>query len=217
VPLIFEGFAADIAQRVTCHGPDHVLEAAAGSGVVTRAVAPALKSSARYVVTDLNQPMLDHAAKVQGADDRITRQQANALELPFADGEFDVVCCQFGVMFFPDRKAGYREARRVLKPGGRFIFNVWNHITHNVFADDVTKALKEVFPDDPPLFMARTPHGYHDIELIRRELTAAGFSKYRDCDTGRTKPGTVPSASCDCVLSGHAAAQRDRSPRPQSA
>jgi SAM-dependent methyltransferase len=176
VPLIFESFAADMAQRVARDWPDRILETAAGSGVVTRAMAPRLKSSAHYVVTDLNQPMLDRAAMRQGNDDRISWQQANALELPFDNEEFDAVCCQFGVMFFPDRVTGYREARRLLRPGGKFIFNVWDDISQNVFADDVTNALKDMFPDDPPLFLARTPHGYHDIDLIRRELEEASFS-----------------------------------------
>lgn len=175
VPLIFEGFAADMAQRVAHDGPNRVLETAAGSGVVTRALAPNLKSSTQYVVTDLNQPMLDRAAAQQGEDDRIAWQQADALALPFTEDEFDAVCCQFGVMFFPDRIAGYREAKRVLKPGGKFVFNVWDAISQNVFARDVTTALAEIFPHDPPQFLARTPHGYHDLDLIRTELEEAGF------------------------------------------
>lgn len=175
VPLIFEGFAADLSQRVSSDAPHAILETAAGTGVLTRSLAKLMPASARYIVTDLNQPMLDHASRRQGYDDRITWQQANALSLPFADHQFDVVCCQFGVMFFPDRIAGYREARRVLKPGGRFAFNVWDRISENVFADDVTRALQGVFPDSPPLFLARTPHGYHDVAIIRRELEQAGF------------------------------------------
>ena len=122
VPLIFEVFAADLARRVADAGPSAVLETAAGSGVVTRALAPRLAETAAYTVSDLNQPMLDRATRMQDPDDRITWQQADALDLPFKDRSFDAVCCQFGVMFFPDRVAGYREARRVLKPGGRFIF-----------------------------------------------------------------------------------------------
>ena len=177
VPLLFEPFAQDMAQRAAALSPSAVLETAAGSGVVTRALAPRLSPDASYVVTDLNQPMLDHAASQQAADGRISWRQADAQALPFEDGVFDVVCCQFGVMFFPDRRAGYREARRVLKPGGYFLFNVWDRIEENVFANDVTNALAEVFPDDPPRFMARVPHGYHDTTRIRDDLELAGFSR----------------------------------------
>jgi ubiquinone/menaquinone biosynthesis C-methylase UbiE len=176
VPLIFAGFAEDIAQRAASAAPHNVLETAAGSGVVTRALAPKLAPDARYTVTDLNQPMLDYAAARQAADSRITWRKADALALPFADGAFDAVLCQFGAMFFPDRQAGYREARRVLKPGGRYLFNVWDRIEENVFADQVTNAVAELFPNDPPRFLARTPHGYHDTALIRSELEQAGFS-----------------------------------------
>ena len=177
VPLIFEGYAADLVRRVTRVGPKDVLETAAGSGVVPRALLPSLGEGARYVVTDLNQPMLDRAAARQGSDGRISYQQADALELPFGDGEFDAVCCQFGAMFFPDRIKGYSEARRVLKPGGIFCFNVWDRIEENVFANKVTQAAGELYPDDPPLFLARTPHGYHDTEQIERDLRAAGFAE----------------------------------------
>jgi ubiquinone/menaquinone biosynthesis C-methylase UbiE len=175
VPLIFEIYARDIAQRVATLAPKSVLETAAGSGVVTRALAPILAPDASYVVTDLNQPMLDYAKSRQGADSRITWQKADAQALPFADATFELVCCQFGVMFFPDRPSGYREARRVLKPGGYFLFNAWDRIEENVFASDVTDALAAFFPNDPPRFMARTPHGYHDTALIRSDLAKAGF------------------------------------------
>lgn len=176
VPLIFKPFAEDIAGRAASLSPHIVLETAAGSGVVTRSLAPRLPPGARYVVTDLNQPMLDHAATRQLADNRISWLRADAQALPFEDDTFDLICCQFGAMFFPDRQAGYREAKRVLKPGGYFLFNVWDRIEENVFADDVTNALAEVFPDNPPRFLARTPHGYHDPVLIRSELEKAGFS-----------------------------------------
>jgi SAM-dependent methyltransferase len=119
--------------------------------------------------------MLDYAASRQAPDGRIIWRQADALALPFEDAAFDVVCCQFGAMFFPDRVSGYREARRVLKPGGHFLLSVWDRIEENVFADDVTNALAEIFPDDPPRFLARTPHGYHATAVIRRELEEAGF------------------------------------------
>ncbi len=176
VPLIFDSFADDLARRVAALSPLTLLETAAGSGAVTRALAAMLSPQASYVVTDLNQPMLDYAATRQAADPRISWRQADALALPFEDRSFDVVCCQFGAMFFPDRVVGYREARRVLKRGGHFVFNVWDRIEENVFADDVTNALAELFPDDPPRFLARTPHGYHDRALIEAELRNAGFS-----------------------------------------
>jgi ubiquinone/menaquinone biosynthesis C-methylase UbiE len=179
VPLIFERFAEDMAQRAAARSPRTVLETAAGSGVVTRALTPRLSPDASYVVTDLNQPMLDYAATRQAGDGRVSWRQANAQALPFEDAAFDLVCCQFGAMFFPDRPSGYREARRVLRSGGCFLFNVWDRIEENVFANDVTNALAEVFPDDPPRFLARTPHGYHDTALIRSDLEKAGFTNVR--------------------------------------
>lgn len=175
VPMIFESYASDLARRVAALEPKSVLETAAGSGVVTRALAPLLSDEACYLVTDLNQPMLDRAASRQPADERIGWQQADALNLPFAEETFDAICCQFGVMFFPDKVAGYRSALRALREGGKFIFNVWDRIEENEFADSVTKTASAIFHDDPPLFLARTPHGYHDVEMIDSELRTAGF------------------------------------------
>ncbi len=175
VPLIFEPYAADLARRMAALSPGAVLETAAGSGVLTRAAVPRLTAGADYVATDLNQPMLDHARSRQ-PDAAVAWQQADALALPFGDDRFDVVLCQFGVMFFPDRVAGFAEARRVLRPGGSFLFNSWDRIEHNEFADAVTRAAAEMFPDDPPRFLARTPHGYHDADRIGADLQAAGFT-----------------------------------------
>jgi ubiquinone/menaquinone biosynthesis C-methylase UbiE len=175
VPLIFEPYARDLAGRLAKTAPRNVLETAAGTGVLTRAMLSCLAAEARIVATDLNQPMLDRAAK-QSGDARVTWRQADALALPFPDQGFNAVACQFGAMFFPDKVQAYQEARRVLRPGGHFFFNVWGPISANEFADTVTDALAALFPDDPPRFMARTPHGYHDIERIRQELAAAGFT-----------------------------------------
>src|SRR5262249_20650499 len=149
---------------------------AADIGVGPRPLAPGLPRNPHYVVPPLNQPMLDYATSRQPPDTRIEWRQADALALPFRDAAFDLVCCQFGAMFFPDRISGYREARRVLKPGGHFLFNVWDRIEENVFADDVTNALAKIFPNDPPLFSAPTPQGHHDTALIRSELEEAVFS-----------------------------------------
>jgi ubiquinone/menaquinone biosynthesis C-methylase UbiE len=176
VPLIFEPYAADLAKRVAEAAPQAVLETAAGTGVVTRAMASRLPASVHITATDLNQPMLNYAMSRQPDDKRISWKQADALALPFDDQSFDVVACEFGAMFFPDKVQGYREARRVLKPGGRLLFNVWDKISENDFAHTIAQALAEVFPDDPPRFMERTPHGYHDGKQIRAELAEAGFS-----------------------------------------
>jgi ubiquinone/menaquinone biosynthesis C-methylase UbiE len=176
VPLIFESYALDLATRVAETDPRDVLETAAGTGVLTRAVAARLPAPVRIVATDLNQPMLDRAMARQAQDGRISWRQADAQALPFADQSFDAVACQFGVMFFPDKVRSYKEARRVLRPGGHFFFNVWDRISENEFADVVTEAVGTLFPHDPPRFLARTPHGYHDVERIREELNAAGFA-----------------------------------------
>ncbi|HTK02690.1 MAG TPA: class I SAM-dependent methyltransferase [Bordetella sp.] len=179
VPLIFEPYATDLARRVAACAPKSVLETAAGSGVVTRALAPLLAPDAQLFVTDLNQPMLDRAIERQGADKRIAWQQADALDLPFPDGSFDVVYCQFGVMFFTDRVAAYREALRVLKPGGYFFFNAWDRLEMNDFARTVTDVVNAMFVLDPPRFLPRTPHGYHDIKRIEADLHTACFSDVR--------------------------------------
>jgi SAM-dependent methyltransferase len=139
-------------------------------------MASRLPKTTRIVATDLNQPMLDHAAARQIGNSCIAWEQADALALPFPAETFDVVACQFGVMFFPDKVQGYKEARRVLKSDGHLVFNVWDRISENEFADVVTEALATMFPDDPPRFMARVPHGYYDVERIRDEVCAAGFS-----------------------------------------
>jgi ubiquinone/menaquinone biosynthesis C-methylase UbiE len=176
VPLLFEPYASDLARRAASTDPERVLETAAGTGVVARALAPLLGSHAHYVVSDLNQPMLDKAAKRQGPDARIVWRQADAQNLPFEDQSYDTVVCQFGAMFFPDRIGAYRETRRVIKRGGRFLFNVWDRIEENEFAQVVTEAVGAIFPSDPPQFLARTPHGYHDVGQTKAELQAAGFS-----------------------------------------
>jgi SAM-dependent methyltransferase len=182
VPLIFEPYAADMAKRLVSSPPKRLLEIAAGTGVVTRALAAALPKTASIVATDLNQAMLDQAAAA-GTARPVEWRQADAMQLPFEDASFDAVVCQFGVMFFPDKSKAFAEARRVLKRGGLFIFNVWDRIAENEFADTVTSALASVFPKDPPRFMARTPHGYHDRRAIERDLAAGGFAAAPRVDT----------------------------------
>jgi ubiquinone/menaquinone biosynthesis C-methylase UbiE len=176
VPLIFEPYARDLAVRVAADRPQRVLEVAAGTGVVTRALASKLSRSAQLIVTDLNQAMLDYAKSRMGQDERTEWKVADAQELPFEDESFDAVACQFGAMFFPEKVRAFKEALRVLRPNGCYYFSVWDKLSENQFAEVVTTALGEMFPSDPPLFLARTPHGHHDVDLLREYLKMAGFS-----------------------------------------
>jgi len=182
VPLIFAAYAEDMARRVAAGKPRRVLEMAAGTGVVTRALATTLDADASLVATDLNDGMLSEAKSI-GASRPVTWRQADAMALPFDDGSFDAVVCQFGAMFFPDKAAAFREARRVLAPGGTFAFSVWDRIEDNEFADVITQSLAKRFSDDPPRFLARTPHGYHDRSAIVRDLASAGFTTPAAIDT----------------------------------
>jgi len=190
-PLIFEPFAEDLAMRLSGVGTGCILETAAGTGILTRALVRSLPTSVSVIATDLNKPMLDHAA-AQLPSSRVSWQIADAQSLPFPAGTFDGVACQFGVMFFPDKPQAYREARRVLKPGGRFVFSVWDRIEHNEFADIVTGAAAELFPHDPPRFLARTPHGFHEKDAIIEAVRSAGF----DDVTAQTLTRRSLAASC---------------------
>lgn len=153
-----------------------MLELAAGTGVLTRELCRVLPEATALLATDLNQPMLDHAA-ARGTSRAVEWRQADAMRLPFPDESFDAVVCQFGVMFFPDKQRSFAESRRVLNAGGIYIFNVWDRIEDNEFADVVTTALGQLFPSDPPRFLARTPHGYHDRDAIERDVAAGGFGQ----------------------------------------
>ncbi|MBI1806253.1 MAG: class I SAM-dependent methyltransferase [Ignavibacteria bacterium] len=196
VPLIFEPYAEDLANRIASRSVTRVLEVAAGTGVVTRAMASVLPASVSIVATDLNQAMLDQASAI-GTKRPVEWRQADAMQLPFRDGMFDAVVCQFGVMFFPEKSKAFSEAHRVLSSGGVFIFNVWDRIKENEFADIVTTALEALFPKNPPLFLVRTPHGYHDRPTIERDLANGGFTALPQITTvaarSRAKSSRVPA------------------------
>jgi ubiquinone/menaquinone biosynthesis C-methylase UbiE len=174
-PLLFEPYATDLAGRLANITQGRVLETAAGTGIVTRTLVRTLPEAVAIVATDLNQPMIDFAAAQPGGG-RATWRRADALSLPFEEKSFDAVACQFGVMFFPDKRAAYREARRVLKPGGRFVFSVWDRLAENELSQIVSETVAALFPEDPPRFLERTPYAYYDIGTIRSELAEAGFS-----------------------------------------
>src|ERR1041385_1020091 len=175
VPMVFQPYAADLVKRLSGRSLSKVLEIAAGTGVVTRAMASPLPEGVSIIASDLNEAMLEQAESV-GTTRPVEWRQADAMALPFPDEMFDAVICQFGVMFFTDKAKAFEEVRRVLRPGGVFVFNVWDRIEENEFIDTVTTALAKLFPSDPPRFHARVPHGYHDRATIERDLAAAGFA-----------------------------------------
>jgi len=177
-PVIFVDSAADIARRVTALNPTRVLETAAGTGFVTRILRDLLSAEVHLTATDLNPPMLEVARSKFRLGEQIDLQQADATALPFSDSTFDVVACQFGVMFFPDKDKSYREVQRVLAPRGHYIFSVWDSHRRNRFGQLAHEIVGSFFPADPPQFY-QVPFGYHQIDRIKESLTDAGFTDIR--------------------------------------
>jgi ubiquinone/menaquinone biosynthesis C-methylase UbiE len=206
VPLIFEPYAADLVNRLRATTLSLVLEIAAGTGVVTRALASALPESATIVATDLNQAMLDQASVV-GTKRAVEWRQADAMQLPFPDATFDAVACQFGVMFFPDKPKAFSEARRVLKPGGIFIFNVWDRIEDNEFAHTVTTALPGPYA---PWLSRPPPHRTRSGKRRVHDLTSHRHG-------GGAQQGKVRARAGDRILSGDTVKERNRKPRCHAA
>lgn len=168
-PVIFHDYADDLADRCRRHSPKDVLELAAGTGIVSQRLRRRLPAESKLTVTDLNEPMLKLAqAKLSGITN-VSFHAADAMELPFEDGSFDLVACQFGVMFFPDKAAAFREAARVLKPGGHYLFSVWAPMTENPFAEIAHTEAAQFFPDDPPGFY-KVPFHYGDIAAVTADL-----------------------------------------------
>jgi ubiquinone/menaquinone biosynthesis C-methylase UbiE len=179
-PLLFEPYAQEVARRARALMPGHVLETAAGTGILTERLHQALPD-ANIIATDLNPAMLEVAAR-RIRSDKVSFETADAQDLRFADAIFDLVVCQFGVMFFPDKVRGYKEAFRVLRDGGRYIAVIWDRLEHNPASKIVHDAVAALYPDDPPQFFARTPFGYSDPDTIERDMRAAGF-RHVDIDT----------------------------------
>ena len=175
VPMIFDQYAAVVSLMLSGVQKGSLLEVAAGSGAVTRSLAASMPPQISITATDLNQSMIDRAIQV-GTARGVQWRQADVMDLPFDDASFDVVVCQFGAMFFGSKSAAFAEVRRVLSPGGRFVFSVWNDIKVNEFAHEVTRSLAAFFPDDPPKFFERIPYGYHHCQTIMNDLAAAGFT-----------------------------------------
>jgi len=186
VPVLFEPFAEDLVARARAIAPSSVLEIAAGTGVVSYRLASDLPN-ARNVATDLNPAMLDVAAR-RGPPDNLTFKPADAQLLPFDDAEFELVVVQFGVMFFPDKVAAYREARRVLVPGEILLFIVWDSLQANPGSAAFHDAVRDAVPEPKPQFLSRTPFGYHDAAVIEQHLRDARFSEIRIERVERSSP-----------------------------
>jgi SAM-dependent methyltransferase len=174
-PVIFVDYAADIARRTAACGPARVLETAAGTGIVTRQLRDTLPAGAHVTATDLNAPMLEVARTKFRPGEEVDFRPADATALPFADGAFDAVVCQFGVMFFPNKDLAYREVHRVLAPGGRYLFSVWDSHRHNPFGRIAHETAASFFPADPPQFYT-VPFSYYLIDPIKESLVDAGFN-----------------------------------------
>jgi len=176
-PAFMAPYARDLAARLASLRTGTLLETATGTGVVTEALAQTLPG-VTIVATDLNQPMLDHAA-TKPALSRVQFRQADASQLPFDNESFDAVVCQFGAMFFPNRPAAFGEVYRVLKPGGRFLFNVWERVAANPIVVAALEGLSHRYPDHGAWFLERIPHGYRDPDVIRSDLAAGRFANCR--------------------------------------
>lgn len=177
-PVLFQPYAEDLVARLQVPENGSVLELACGTGIVTRELRHRLPATVKLIATDLNEPMFQHAARKFTESEAVEWRQADACSLPFRDGIFDAVVCQFGIMFVPDKGLAAREARRVLKPSGLFLFNVWDAIEHNELCRVAHETIAAYFDKDPPTFY-QVPFGYHDRAEIRRVLTEAGFQDVR--------------------------------------
>lgn len=177
-PAWFGKIAADLARRVPEDPGGDVLEIACGTGLMTRPLRERLDSRRRLVATDLSVPMLDYARGKMNDLQGIEWRQADALKLPFADGEFAAVACSLGVMFVPDRKGLFNEMRRVLRPGGTLFFNVWDRIEENTCVRVYAEVLEGMFPGDNEIHF-RLPYEMHSEDLLRELVTGARFKAPR--------------------------------------
>jgi SAM-dependent methyltransferase len=186
-PLIFADYAADMARRAAAGDPARVLETAAGTGIVTRKLRDALPVDARLTATDLNPPMLEIARAKFRAGEQVEFQPADATALPFADASFEAVVCQFGLMFFPDKPKSFAEVFRVLAPGGRYLFSVWDSHRYNPFGRITHEVAGRFFPTDPPQFY-NVPFSCHQVDPIKELLLATGFGEINVAVLRRQKP-----------------------------
>ncbi|MEO6503362.1 MAG: class I SAM-dependent methyltransferase [Jatrophihabitantaceae bacterium] len=170
-PALFAPFASPVAAAAARLAPRRVLELAAGTGILTAELLRALPDAA-VTATDLNPAMVSWAAgRVPGP----TWLAADAQRLDLPDAAYDLVVCQFGVMFFPDKAAAFTEAARVLEPDATLLFTVWDRVETSQFPAAMVDSLTAVLGDRAPDFVVRVPHGYHDPDRIASDLQAGGL------------------------------------------
>lgn len=174
----FDTFAQDLVDRVSAKPAGGVLELACGTGVATRRLRERLHKDARLVASDLSEAMLGFAQRKLAALPGIEWRRADAGALPFGDGEFGALVCAFGVMFVPDKKRLFAELRRVLKPGGELVFNVWDGIDANPHSRATNEVFMSLFPGDPEMRFD-LPFAFNDQPLLRSLLAGAGFAAVR--------------------------------------
>lgn len=194
-PVLFSPFADQLADRVAAVNAQDVLEVAAGTGILTRALLDRLTGTARVTATDVNLAMVRYG---QGQVGAACWHQADATDLPFVDHSFDVVACGFGVMFFPDKPSAYSELARVLRPDGKLMFTVWGPLAECPFPVALQNALSDLLPEGTPDFIARIPHGYARTAEIRADLAAAGLT----CERLETVRVTAHAPSARTLATG---------------
>lgn len=201
-PNIFMDYADRLANLCCNSEVKNVIELAAGTGIVSRKLRDKLPPDAQLMVTDLNPPMLEVAKGKFSEGENVEFGVANAMNLPFSDDVFDLMVCQFGVMFFPDKPASYREAARVLKPGGRYVFNVWSAMSENPFSEMAHDVGVQFFPDDPPGFY-KVPFHYGDPEAVRADLAAGGWQDVEHETIQLNKTIVNPEAFATALVYGN--------------
>lgn len=206
-PLLFEPWAELIASRAAHYAPERILEVAAGTGIVTRALRRAMPDST-IVASDINPGMLGYASQLL-ASEHLILKQADAQDLPFPDNGFDLVVCQFGVMFFPDKQQAYREALRVLRPGGHFILLAFDRLDRNPIPQAAGNAVASLFDEDPR-YMERGPFSYSETATIEDDLRSAGFEDVRIETLTLSSHVNAPEAAQGIVLGSPFRAEIER-------
>lgn len=184
-PILFEPYALDLIERLKNDNVKNLLELACGTGRVTKHLVSLIPVDGSLTATDLNPAMIELAqSKIQ--NEKIHWKIADAQALPFDDGQFDHIVCQFGVMFFPDKEKSFREANRVLREGGKYIFNTWESVENNPRIDTMWKVIYEVFGSESPDFFQKGPYSFYDKSQIEKFLLNTGFEGVRIATVAKT-------------------------------